>query len=141
MIPTAIGAHLKTFSGLPAFAATPATRNGAAIDRQSYHSAVLQLNIGAATGGPTSYTVDVKLQDSDDGSTNWNDYKPDGTNVAAIPQKTQVQGAGAFELDVNLMRAKRFLRVVEVVTITGGASPTVPCAELVALGGAHEQPV
>lgn len=141
MVPTNIGAHLKSAHGLPAFAATAATRNGAAIDRQGYHSAVLQANIGAATGAPTSYSVDVKLQDSDDGSTNWNDYKADGTNVSAIPQKTQVAGAGTYELDVNLIRAKRFIRVVEVVAIVGGTSPTVPCAEIVALGGPAEQPV
>lgn len=137
-VPTDIGGQLTAKVGNVPALASAGTRNGAAIDRQSFHSGLLVAKSGAIAGAPTAQTLDAKIQDSDDGSTNWNDYKPDGTNVAAI---TQITAANTIARKAfNLMRAKRFIRVVEIVAFTGGTTPTIGAEETVVLGGAHEQP-
>lgn len=133
-----VGAQLTTKIGNVPVAASAGTRNGAAIDRQGFLSAVISATCGAATGTPTSFTYDAKVQDSADGSTGWADYKPDGATVAAITQITAVNTNG--RRNVNLVNAKRYIRVVETVAFVGGTSPTLAVAEDVILGGASEEP-
>lgn len=133
-----IGAYVKPTLALPAFAVVVGTRTGAAIDRLSAgimaQSCVLVAHTGAITGAPTSPTYDVKLQDSDDGSTGFADIAG-----AAITQKT-VATAALIEKDVDLGPAKRFIRAVEVTAMTGGTTPTHPAAVEVILGGHQSLP-
>lgn len=141
--PTDIGAHIKCVAGNVAENNSAGTRNGSAIDRESgqglFESCTLHVTAGAASGSPTAQTLDVKIQDSADGSTGWADYtQPDGTS-AAIAQQTA--DAVDVELDVNLTGAKRYLRVVEVIAFTGGSSPAWGAGESVVLGGSPFEPV
>lgn len=138
-----LGALFKPVIGLAPLANSAGTRNGSAIDRSpaggvNYAGCTLAVQVGTPTGSPTSFTVDVKLQDSADGSTGWADYKPDGSTTAAI---TQATAAGLAEIDVDLSGAKRYIRVVEVVAFVGGSSPAVPVADAVILVGADRTPV
>ncbi len=110
------------------------TINGAAVDTQGYDTLLGLINIGAASGSPTSFTVDAKLQSSADGSTNWQD-----TGIA-ISQASAENQSAQVRLD-NLMAAynaatpvNRYVRWVITVAITGGSSPAVPVSGDLMLG-------
>lgn len=128
-----IGAEILPVAGLAALANSAGTRTGSAIDRlqsgSMANSLVLACNVGATTGAPSATTYDCKVQDSADGSTGWADL-----SGASITQKTTTT-AGLVQKDVDLLPAKRFIRVVEVVAFTGGTSPATPAAVDVILGG------
>jgi len=135
---TDIGAFVKTVKGINPTNQAAGTINGAAIDRQGFLSCELHHASGAATGSPSSRTVDSKLQDSADGSTGWADYNPDGAGSGAAAQLT-ADNTEARKA-INLAAAKRFIRVVEVVAFVGGTSPAIPVAASVVLGGADQLP-
>jgi hypothetical protein len=109
------------------------TVNGSAIDRQGKDSCVLVATSGAATGTPTSFTYDSKLQQSDDGSTGWADI-----SGAAVAQITA--DATQKSVNVDLTGAKRYIRAVDVVAFVGGTSPTLPSGSVVVLGGSEVEP-
>lgn len=139
-----LGFLFKCVIGTVPAAVSAGTRNGSAIDRTvaggvHYGTCTLFAASGAATGAPTTQTLDAKIQDSADGSTGWADYKPDGTTVAAATQITAVNSSS--ELDVDLQGAKRYIRVVEVVAFTGGTTPTLGAQTVIVLGGADRTPV
>jgi len=135
-----IGSLIKVVKGInPANAAAGAI-NGAAIDRAGigggnyFQSCVLKLSAGAATGGPTTRTVDAKLQESADGSTGW-------TDIAGAAVTQLVADNTESQKDVDLTGVKRFIRDVVTVAFTGGASPAIPVGSEVVLGGPMELPV
>lgn len=131
-----IGAYIKAVRGIsPAdSAATGGTPiDGAAIDRLGYGSAVLHHTCGAASGTPDSFTVDSKLQDSDDGSTGWADV----TGAAAT---TLAADNAEAQKDVDLSGAKRYIRVRTAVAFVNGTTPKVEVAATVILGGAVTKP-
>ena len=95
-----------------------ATANGSAVDILNYEgqaAAILQ----SAAGTGTTPTLDVKLQDSADGSTGWADV----TNVA-FAQVTNA-AASAQVLKFNASAVKRYIRAVATV---GGTTPSFACA-------------
>lgn len=133
MVPTDIGAEIKTVAGIPPTNAGAGAINGAAIDRQGFQSCTLQAACGAASGGPSAQTVDAKLQHSADGSTGWAD-------IAGAAVTQMAADNGDEEVDVDLSVARRYLRVVSTVALTGGTTPKLPVAATVVLGGADETP-
>jgi hypothetical protein len=134
---------IKALKGVPPAASAAGTVNGAGIDRmavtsgEGYLACVLKAHTGAATGAPTTQTLDVKLQDSADNSS-FADYKPDGTTVAAVPQITAVNSEN--HVNVDLRNARRYIRAVAVTAFTGGTSPTLASAVDVILCGGAVQP-
>ena len=95
-----------------------ASANGSAVDILNYEgqaAAILQ----SAAGTGTSPTLDVKLQDSADGSTGWADI----TGAAF----TQVGNAAASAqvLKFNASAVRRYIRAVATV---GGTTPLFACA-------------
>lgn len=138
-----IGAQLKFGPGAVPKAETPATVNGPAIDRmsiigrQGYMSCVLVGECGSATGTPSPQTYDVKLQHSAASGSGYTDFTDDQGNGAL----TQITADDTSErTNVDLSSAKRYIRVVRVVALTGGSSPALPCFDFVMLGGAQELP-
>lgn len=129
-----IGAYVKTVIGVLPFARTAAAVNGPSIDRRGFDSCVLHTVGGAATGSPTGQTLDAKLQESADGSTGWADIVP------AIAITQIVADDVEQRVDADLSGNKRFIRVVQTVTLTAGTTPTLPCGSNVILGGATEVP-
>lgn len=139
MVLTDINAYIKPLVAVVPTAASEGTVNGAAIDRQNYESCVLLTNTGVTTGTPTSFTVNAKVQHSADGSNNWADYTdPTTVAVAAVTQITEASTQG--KIGVNLLNAKRYIRVVHVLDFTGGSSPTLAISAHVILGGATKLP-
>ena len=140
-----LGAIFKAAIGTAPDAVAAATRNGTAVDRMTpggygFLGATLIAATGPETGSPTGRTLDAKIQDSADGSTGWADYIPPGqATVAAVAQITAVNTLK--EVDVNLEGAKRYIRVVEVVTLTAGTSPKIGAQTTLVLYGADRMPV
>lgn len=128
-----IGAFLAIRQGLAPLANAAGTRNGTGVDRQLQRSVTIVCNTGAATGSPSSGTLDVKLQDSADNST-FADI-----SGAAFSQKTTTT-AEIRSINVDLSGAARYVRVVEVTALTGGTSPTLPNSVSLVFGGSQELP-
>ena len=126
-----IGAYLKFKANPPVDVDAAGTINGAAIDRRGYESCVLFAATGDLGGSPSAQSLDAKLQDSADGSTDWTDI-----TGAAV---TQIVAADTeARVDVNLIGVRRYIRVVRVAAFTGGITPTFDAATLVVLGGADK---
>ena len=139
MVVTDINAYVKIATAIAPVVASEGTINSSSLDRINYDSCVLVTNTGVATGSPSSFTVDVKIQHSDTGSGSWTDYtNPNTEATAAVTQITAVSTAGT--VGVNLIGAKRYIRVVHILDFTGGSSPTLAVSAHVILGGAHTLP-
>jgi hypothetical protein len=123
----ATGDNLRQKVGIIPAAQAAGTVNGPAIDRSNARDCVVMVSTGAVTGAPSTQTVAAKIQDSDDGSTGWNDLAG-----GAVPNITIANGQA--ELDYGLLQAKKFIRVVSTVSFTGGTAPTIQVAAAVALG-------
>lgn len=129
-----IGSKIKLLAGINPIDTVAATINGPSIDRQGFLSAVLGLQVGAASGGPTAQPVDAALEDSADGTT-FAAVSP----AVNLPQLTADNTAS--EVDVDLVRLRQFIRVVVTVAFTGGAAPAIDVAAPIVLGGADVVPV
>jgi len=131
--PKDIGSELLIKTGVRPDEDAGGTTNGPAIDRQGFESAVLVLDVGDAEGSPTSFTVDAKLQHSDQSGSGFTDL-----SGAAVTQVTAANTLVAKKIDLS--GAKRYIRAVTTVSFTGGTSPNVARAALVILGGADVVP-
>lgn len=109
-----MSAELKaiTVASLAAAATVTANGNRAAFDLRPFDGET-KLSLNCDAGGGTNPTLDVKIQHSADGSTNWTD-----SGVAF----SQVTGTASFQvLTVSAEQFKRYIRVVDTV---GGTNPT-----------------
>lgn len=107
--------------------------NGAAINRQGYQSALLAVDVGATEGTPDSFTVDVLLQESADGSTGWTEVDDSAITTITAINTSQVKA-------VNLAGLKQYVRAVAAVEFVNGTSPKVLMAASLILGGADTLP-
>jgi len=114
-------------------AAAAGTVNGLSIDRLGFEDAVLLVSAGAVAGAPTAQTVDVKIQDSADGTT-WVD-------VAGLAVEQITAGDTSKELGINLSPLRRYIRAVATVAFTGGTTPNIQLAVTIALGKSRVEPV
>jgi hypothetical protein len=111
-------------------ASASGTLEGSTVDAKDFGDAVVFLDAGAFTGAGT---LDVKLQESADGTT-WTDI-----SGAAF---TQLTGAGHQELSLKLDKdRKRYIRGYFTFTDTSGAANDVPVALTFVLGKAILEPV
>jgi hypothetical protein len=100
---------------LMACAVRTTTTNGSAVDVSSYEGVGLVLL--TSTAEASTGTMDLTIQDSDDGSTNWN-------NVTLLDGAfTQVTNSGASQQSrrIDLSATKKFIRAVQTI---GGGSPS-----------------
>lgn len=110
--------------------AASAVVNGSAIDMEGYGEAVVVVSNGAATGAPSSYTFNAKVQESADGSTAWTDIT--GAAIVAITANNQTA-----EIPVEQTKraaSKRYIRAVITPALTGGSTPALPISAHVLLG-------
>lgn len=113
--------------------------DGASVDTLGYETAMLVFESGAISGSPSATSIAVKLQESADGSTGWADANdntgtPIGGTVTAANSVllARIEGLGT--------NRKRYLRVVETTTFTGGTSPAVLVHGNILLGRGLEKP-
>ncbi len=125
-----IKSNISAFSGAANSAVT-----GAAVQRIGegfrYDSGQFTVATGAATGSPTGISVAGKLQDSPDGSTNWNDV-PGAAITPVIVEN------GTAKANVILRGCNPYLRAVVTPTLTGGSTPAIPVVGVLVVGGNSE---
>jgi hypothetical protein len=107
------------------------TVNGPALARPGSLTVVAMT--GVTTGAPSSFTVSMKVQDSDDGVSGWGDL-----SGGAVPVITAVNTLAELNLGLT---TKAFVRVVSVVAFVAGTAPTVQVAAIVLTGGHTSFPV
>lgn len=133
------GAEMKNQIGTVPAASAAGTVNGTGVDRTGFRYAVLEAMTGAATGSPTTQTLDVKLQHSDTVGSGYTDFQPLGTAASgAVAQITAVNSRKRKTID--LFSAKQFVRVVTVTAFTGGSTPTLANSVSLILAGADTLP-
>ncbi len=134
-----IGSAIKCVTTVLPVASGAATNTGAAVDRmpsggaEGYDSAVLVVHIGAATGTPTSFTVDAVIHESDASGSGFAVCSP------TIAMTQQTTGSQLQQVDFDCSKLKRYLKAVVTVAISGGSSPTVPVSATLVLGGAAKK--
>lgn len=116
--------------------AADAAQNGVAIDTQGYNSAAFVVTNGAATGSPTSYTVDAKVQES---ATSGGTYAD--VTGATITQITADAKEAVIRVEGLGTSRKRFLRIVVTPAMTGGTTPKALIGAVANLGRAFQEPV
>ncbi len=140
-----IGSHIKATTAVKGAVRAAGTFNGPGIDRtqgasnQMVQSLVLMGQVGATTGTPTSFTVDVKIQHSDDdGAT---DAYADLDLSAAIAQLTAIDTEAEVNINLHQLGAKKWVRAVMDVAFVGGTSPDAETSATFVLGGGTDNPL
>lgn len=128
---------MKPVVGTAPFAATAGTVTGSAIDRTGFTQMTLVAAVGAATGAPSSFTVNSKVTHCDTSGGTYVDWVPGAAGSGAI---TTMTAAGVGQKEISLKGAKQFLKIVTVTAFVGGASPTAPNSVLAILSGADTMP-
>lgn len=118
----------------PVSASTAQT--GIAIDTLGFNTAMVTVQNGAATGTPSSYTVDAKVQESDTSGGSYTDV-----TGATITQITADSKSATIAVEGLGTSRKRFLKVVVTPALTGGSTPKALIAATVQLGRAFVNPV
>lgn len=128
------GAEIRNEIGTVPAASAAGTVNGTGIDRRGAKFCVLEAMTGAATGAPTTQSLNAKLQHADTLGGSYTDYQPNGVAAAgAITAITAVNSRAKKTID--LTGAKAFIRTVTTTAFTGGASPTLANSVSMILGG------
>jgi hypothetical protein len=105
--------------------------NGSAVDTSGYNSAAVVLEVGAVSG--TNPTLNVKIQESADGSTGWTDVAG-----AVFTQVTAANNSQIIRVEGLGTSRQRYLRAVATL---GGTSPNFTFAVEFLLGRAYKEPV
>lgn len=127
-----IAGEIKATEAIRAITTTPAELNSPAyIDRLGYDSALLVINVGAATGSPSSFSVTTNVEDEDVSSA--------GTlaDKGIIISQT---AAGITSYAIDLRGYRRYVNIESTVAASGGSSPAVPVSATLILGGAVVNP-
>lgn len=132
------GPDLKFAIGtVPASAAGAVT--GSAIDVRGYTHLALELQAGAATGTPDSFTLDAKVTHSDTEGGSYTDYQPGGTAASGAVSTISTASSRKRKV-IPLSGCKGWVKIVKTLAMVGGTTPTVPNACIVALSGAQVMP-
>lgn len=108
------------------------------IDTLGYGSAMFIVENGAATGTPTSYTVDAKVQESDAS----NGSSPADISGAAIVQITADNKIAQIRVDgLGQGGRKRYLGLLITPALSGGSSPKALLSGHCLLGRPTQHPV
>lgn len=122
------GSEVKTVRALsPQSDSGGSAVDGVVIDRRGYDSAVATFITGAISGTPTATSIAVKVQHGDES---------DGSDMADFSGATATVTAANTVAEINLVLrgAKRYVRITETTTFTGGTTPAVLVAGTVSLG-------
>ena len=114
--------------------------DGAVVDTLGYNSAMLSFESGAISGSPSATSIAVKLQEGNasDGSDMADAHDNTGTVIGGTVTAAGTELLARIEgLGTN---RKRYLRVVETTTFTGGSSPSVHVHANILLGNADSLP-
>jgi hypothetical protein len=116
--------------------AASAAQTSAAIDTKGFNTGAVVIINGVATGTPTSYTVDAKVQHCDTSSGSYADV-----SGAAITQIIADSRIATIRLSGFGTSLKRYIKIVVTPALTGGSSPKALVGATVQLGRAEREPV
>lgn len=116
--------------------AASTAQTSAAIDTLGYNSALIEIINGAATGSPSSYTVDAKVQHCATSGGSYTDI-----SGAAIVQITADTKSAQIPLEGLGTSILRYIKVVITPAMTGGSSPKALVTGVALLGRAYRKPV
>jgi hypothetical protein len=117
--------------------AASAAQISAAIDTKGYHSGMVVVNNGAATGTPDSYIYDAKVQEC---ATSGGSYT-DITDAAIVQGTANGKSAQINLASLNDGTRLRYIKVVVTPAMTGGTSPKALISATVLLGRSEAKPV
>jgi len=100
-----------------------ASANLAGVQRPNHRSAVLMLAIGTVSGTPTSFSVNAKVQTSDNG-TDYVDYIPPTQSTVQTTAALTAINTNTFSA-IDLSGAGPYVRAVIQPTFVGGTTPAV----------------
>lgn len=118
--------------------AASSAQAGVGVDTKGFNSALVVVNNGAATGTPTSYTVDAKVQECDTNSGTAGDWSD--VTGATITQITADSKTALIRVEGLGNSRKRWLKVVVTPAMTGGTSPKAIVSSVILLGNGYKQP-
>jgi hypothetical protein len=125
-------AEIKTGLAIEPQNSQAATVTGVVIDRKGYDSAVFTCVTGQASGSPSAQSAAFAVHSS----------ATSGGVYAAISGATATVTADSTgsEISVDLRGEYRYIKLVSVVSFTGGSTPAVEVAGTYALGEAKNKP-
>jgi hypothetical protein len=133
---------LAPAQSLAPIAEAAGTFNGAGVDALSTEAIAWVISLGAATGAPTSFTVQITLQDSNDNGVadpyaNAQDFLGNAIQSASLVAGSQAlilveRGNRELNANSNFRPSRRFRRAQVVVAFVGGTAPAIP-VDVVAL--------
>ena len=115
--------------------AASSVQTSAAIDTLGYSTGVFVIENGAATGTPSSYTVDAKLQECATSGGSYTDV-----SGAAITQLTADSKLAVIRVEGLGISRLRYLKLLITPAMTGGTSPKAIIAGQYALARGFNQP-
>ena len=115
--------------------AASAAATAIAIDTLGYNSAMFVVENGAATGTPTSYTVDAKVQECDTSGGTYADV-----TGATITQITADNKTASIRVEGLGTSRKRYLKLIITPAMTGGTSPAALVSGIALLGRGYVKP-
>lgn len=125
--------ELKNQIGTVPAASAAGVVTGTGIDRRGFNFVMLEAMTGALTGGPTTQTLDVKLQHCATVGGSYTDFVPGAAGSGAVAQITAANSRKRKTIDIR--GALPFIRVSTTTGFTGGASPTMANSVSMLLAG------
>lgn len=116
--------------------AASAAQTSDAIDTKGYNSVQFVVVNGAATGSPSSYTVDAKVQECATSGGSYTDVT--GATITQMTADNKIQTIAVEGLGTS---RKRYLKLVITPAMTGGTSPKALIGGVANLGRAFSAPV
>ena len=135
-----LGANLKLATGIAPQAIAAGTTNGTGVDRRGQNAVVIDVEVGATAGVPTSFTKDVKIQHSDTVGSGYVDFVPVSGSAASGAVAQITAASSRKKKSIDLRGAKQYVRVVDVTAFVGGTSPTILTAAVMVFGAADTLP-
>lgn len=127
VVPAALAAGTTSGTGFDLQAANKGFTGGKAV-----------ISLGAVTGSPSAYTVQLKVEDSANNSS-WATAEDGEGNPFAI---ADLEDSKIYTIDnIDIGRLRRYVRLSVIVTFTGGTTPKIQACAVLLLGNAQQNPV
>ena len=126
---------VKAFLGIAPIAQAAAEKLSGAIDTQGYNSALVEVQTGAATGTPDSYSVACKVTECATSGGSYSDVSGATATLDADGKHAQIRVEG---LGTNRLR---YLKISMTPAFVNGTSPKALIGATALLGHAFKEPV
>lgn len=116
-----------------------ATGETPVVDREGFLSAVLGVDVGVVTGEPTEIKLAVTISHCDTADGAFEPVEDDFKYVGSAADI--VEAEKLYNVDIDLLACKQFIKVEAVLAFTGGTNPAATPACALVLGDRSEVPV